>query len=80
MNREPITTAAELAELDSAEVTEGYMDGFGGDPAPGDNRSKSYWHGWRNGRVDGGHSAKDDAQALLAASVIAAGYQRPPNK
>lgn len=66
MDREPITKTADLAPLDDAEVIEGYHDGFAGDAEPGGNRSLSYWHGWRNGAVDGGHRTKDAAQAALA--------------
>lgn len=62
----PITRAFQLELLESDEVAEGYQDGFAGDPEPGGNRSYSYWHGWRNGAVDGGHREKDDAQAALA--------------
>jgi hypothetical protein len=31
----------------------------------------SYWHGWRNGMVDGGHRPKDAAQAALAHDYLA---------
>lgn len=73
--RVPIRTVAELDALDSTEIMEGYFDGFDGELEPGDNRSLSYWHGWRNGAVDGGHREKDDAQALLAREVVA-GWRR----
>ena len=68
----PVTTKADLDTLDPTEMQEGYFDGFDGEPEPGNNRSRSYWHGWRNGAVDGGHREKDDAQATLA-HVIAPG-------
>ena len=71
MNREPITDAAELDALDDAELLEGYRDGRSGDDEPGGNRSLSYWHGWRNGRMDGGHDEIDAAARELARSVIA---------
>lgn len=61
-----IPTLSELADLDGAELLEGYHDGRAGEPEPGDNRSLSYWHGWRNGAVDGGHREKDPEQAALA--------------
>lgn len=64
--RVPVTKAADLVTLDPAEVLEGYNDGYSGDPEPGGNRSDAYWHGWRNGALDGGHREKDDAQAALA--------------
>lgn len=64
--RVPVTTVDELLTLNDAEIVEGYNDGYRGEPEPGGNRSKSYWHGWRNGRVDGGHDEKDMAMAILA--------------
>lgn len=48
----PVTTVAELATLDLDEVIAGYRDGFAGEPEPGNNRTKSFWHGWRNGYHD----------------------------
>jgi len=68
--RVPVTRAADLADLDPSEVVEGYYDGLAGEEEPGDNRSPSYWHGWRNGAVDGGHREKDVAQVLLVRDVI----------
>lgn len=53
-NREPVTSLMDLARLDDDEMTAGYRDGAGGLPC-GDNRSRSYWHGWRNGARDHSH-------------------------
>lgn len=75
-DRTPVEDAAELALLDEAEMIEGYHDGRSGEPEPGGNRSKSYWHGWRNGRVDGHHAEPDAAMRLLAQSALAAGVLR----
>lgn len=50
--RTPVTTMAELDTLDLGDIAEGYKDGLAGEPEPGDNRSKGYWHGWRNGNAD----------------------------
>ena len=63
----PVTTIVELDALDSDEMLDGYRDGRAGEPEPGGNRSRSYWHGWRNRTVGGGHRLKDNAQAALAA-------------
>lgn len=64
--RRPVRTWAELQTLDHAEIMEGYEDGFRGDPEPGDNRSKAYWHGWRNGHLDHVRGPPDqDAIALI---------------
>ena len=71
-NRQPVTTLDELETLDLDEVTEGYRDGYAGFPC-GNNRSRSYWHGWKNGQVDGGHREKDNAQAILAMNVAPKG-------
>jgi hypothetical protein len=70
VERVPITDPGALPELDPEELMEGYRDGLAGDVEPGDNRSLSYWHGWRNGAVDGGHREKDEAQAILAKAVV----------
>jgi hypothetical protein len=72
--RSPITKAQYLDSLDNTDVLEGYHDGRAGDPEPGDNRSFSYWHGWRNGRIDGGHDKPDAASAALAKDVIESGW------
>jgi hypothetical protein len=63
-----VSEFAPVTTLDDGELLEGYRDGRAGEPEPGNNRSRSYWHGWRNGAVDGGHRTKDEAQAVLAAA------------
>ena len=67
----PVTTLADLDTLDEDEILEGYRDGRNDWPEPGNNRSRSYWHGWRNGAVDGGHKPKDATQAELARVYVA---------
>jgi hypothetical protein len=71
MSRVPIRTKAEAEGLDTDELIAGYHDGRAGEPEPGDNRSLSFWHGWRNGAVDGGHRPIDQAQRALAADYAA---------
>ncbi|MDR3620483.1 MAG: hypothetical protein P4L85_14120 [Paludisphaera borealis] len=73
-DRIPISWARLLDELNEAELREGYQDGYDGESEPGNNRSFSYWHGWRNGAVDGGHRSGDEAQMALARDVIDTGY------
>lgn len=71
--RLPITKAHQLEELDDAEVLEGYLDGFGGEPDAGDNRSFSYWHGYQNGKAD--RTGKPtEAQRKLVSDVVNSGY------
>lgn len=68
--RIPISTLAQLNQLDDAEMMEGYEDGLGNAPEPGDNRSTSYWHGWRNGMADKGHIPIDGAMRALAHEIV----------
>lgn len=68
----PVTELDDLNALDSDEIVEGYWSGYRGDQEPGNNHSRAYWHGWRNGRVDGKYEESDDAQRLLAQRVVAA--------
>lgn len=70
-DRTPVTTLAELDALDKADMVEGYHDGAEGLAEPGNNRSRAYWHGWRNGRVDAGLAEKDAAQVALAREYLA---------
>lgn len=65
-----VSTMDQLSRLDPEEIMEGYRDGFNGEPEPGNNRSDSYYHGWRNGRVDGGYAPSDWAQMALARECV----------
>ena len=78
VERTPIRDAELLDSLDNEELIDGYYDGFRGEIEPGDNRSLSYWHGWRNGAVDGGHRIADSAQALLAEPFLKSQRNKSP--
>ncbi len=70
----PVSELADLYQLDPVEMKDGYRAGLDGDGEPGDNRSRAYWHGWRNGRTDsdGGRThPPDDAQRALAKALVA---------
>lgn len=69
-NRAPVETVADLETLNADEIFEGYRDGLAGEPC-GDNRSRSYWHGWRNGMVDGKRAEKGTSMAALAHALRA---------
>ena len=62
----PVRTAADLDTLDEFEMQEGSRDGLNNQPEPGGNRSRSYWHGWRNGMTDAGHRERDEHRLALA--------------
>lgn len=67
----PVSTLADLDTLDDAEVVAGYRDGLANEPEPGNSRSRSYWHGWRNGMADRGLREIDEAQRELARAAVA---------
>lgn len=71
----PVTSLEDLATLDADEMMMGYLDGFYGFPEPGNNLSRSYWHGWRNGAVDSKRRDADEAQLALARDVYARSSQ-----
>jgi len=62
----PVQTIEDFRTLDDAEVLEGYLGGFDGEAEPGNTRSRSYWHGWRNGSVDSARCQPDLAHMALA--------------
>jgi hypothetical protein len=72
---EPVSTIADLETLDEDEILEGYQDGMNNFPC-GDNRSRSYWHGWRNGMADFRHIPSDESMWRLANEAVDSGYLR----
>lgn len=65
--------------MDDDEIFEGYRDGFKNEPEPGNNRSFSYWHGWRNGRADRTGEA-DAAQRELARDYFSSDLASPQDE
>lgn len=50
----------------------GYLAGLRDEPEPGSDKSRSFFHGWRNGRADRGHVELDEAQREYARRYVAA--------
>lgn len=67
--RRPVVTADDLDALDGTEIVEGYKDGFEGFPC-GENRSRSYWHGWKNGMTDKGRLPMTAEGRMLVHDVL----------
>jgi hypothetical protein len=65
-----VFSVRELELLDSDEILEGYLSARSCRTEPGNNRSKSFWHGWRNGMADLWHADPDAAQAALAKDFL----------
>ena len=70
MSFEPVRTYADLMTLNEADVLEGYMSADRGDPEPGPNRGRAFWHGWRNRMIDLGELQPDDASRALVAEYV----------
>lgn len=62
---QPVATMDDLKNLDSDEMVEGYRSGLSCEPEPGSAKSRSFWHGWRNGMMDRGKLPHDDAANAL---------------
>lgn len=69
-NFAPVSTMADLDSLNRLEVTEGYLSAERGDPEPGENRGRAFWHGWRNRMIDLGQIPSDAASRALAAEYV----------
>lgn len=65
---QPVETLVDFHSLDEGDVLCGYMDGLQGLPCELRQVSRAYWHGWRNGVVDGGFVEMDEAQLKLEAA------------
>lgn len=71
----PVTEVAEVWWLDGSEIVAGFQHGAAGNPEPGSWASRSFWHGWRNGRVSAGLAPSDSTQdALLYRWLVLTGY------
>jgi hypothetical protein len=70
-HREPVRFVHELRRLDGGDVLSGWQAGMSGQPCSED-RSRSWWHGWRRGRIDAGFDNPAPDQKALADRLIAA--------
>lgn len=66
----PVETKADLDCLDDDEILAGYMAGLGNCKEPGSDKSRSYWHGWRNAQTDRGLAPFDEFQQRLVRDVL----------
>lgn len=70
MKFEPCYTVADLETLNEDDLLEGYMSAQRGDPEPGENRGRAFWHGWRNRMIDYGELQPDAASMALAHDYV----------
>jgi hypothetical protein len=59
-----------LDGLDHDQVVEGYLSAERGDPEPGPNRGRSYWHGWRCRMMDYGIIPIDEGHRNLVREYL----------
>lgn len=70
MSFDPVRTKDDLDSLDGDEIVEGYLSAARGDPEPGPNRGRAYWHGWRCRMMDMGELPIDAAARQLAREFL----------
>ena len=73
----PVSNIFELSQLNDDEILEGYLsvcEDKKSQKLPGSDKSKSFWHGWRNGMVDKKYSDGDHFMNRLANEIIETGY------
>lgn len=66
---QPVATKADLDSLDGEEIVAGYTEFTKGDPEPGPNRGRAYWHGYMNAKRDH-HEAPMTAEAMNLAHEL----------
>jgi hypothetical protein len=70
MNFEPVATLEDLDSLDEQDIIAGYRSAARGDPEPGANRGRAFWHGWRCGMFDLGELKPDVTHRNLVALYL----------
>ncbi|WP_205668218.1 hypothetical protein [Bradyrhizobium manausense] len=70
MNFKPVVTLADLDSLNQDLVAEAYISAKRGDPEPGSNRGRAYWHGWRCRMMDLGEISIDDGHRRLVRAYV----------
>lgn len=66
----PVHTLADLDSLDERDIIEGYTSAERGDPEPGENRGRAFWHGWRCRMMDFGSIKSDDGHRQLVREFV----------
>lgn len=71
MNFKPVSTLEDLSSLHDDQIVEGYRAAKRGDPEPGHNHGRAYWHGWCNRMRDMGELPYSESSAKLAREYVA---------
>ena len=71
----PVATLADLKNLDDDEIVAGYRDGMQCADEPGSDKSRGYWHGWRNAQMDHGRMPHDASATRLVRECLGSGVR-----
>ncbi len=66
----PVETKADLDALDLDDIVAGYRAGLDDPSEPGSDKSRGYWHGWRNAQTDRKRRPLDVHQQRLAHEIV----------
>jgi hypothetical protein len=66
----PIKSLSDLDAQNDDDIYAGYRAGRAGMPEPGSDKSRAYWHGWRNGMADSGRMPIDESMRALAHAYV----------
>lgn len=65
-----VATVQDLNNLDEKEMVAGYLAGINNDSQPGSDKSRAYWHGWKNGMCDKGRMVPTDIHRGLVMQIV----------
>ena len=65
----PVLTLDDLDTIDPDDEANGYRSGIDGAKEPGSDKSRSFWHGWCNGRAFYGISPYKEQMENLAKKI-----------
>jgi hypothetical protein len=68
----PVATLDDLDSLDADAILAGYLEHNPGDPEPGLNHGRAYWHGWTRRARDRGEMPQTPESARLAGEYLRA--------
>ena len=67
----PVCTKTDLDTLDDDDIVAGYLSVFHGCvDDPGSDKSRGFWHGWRNAMTDRGLATVDAHQSALCSEIV----------
>lgn len=69
----PVESKADMDCLNADDIVAGYLYGITNPSIPGSDKSRGFWHGWRNAQTDYGRAPLDLAQQRLFRDILGSG-------